>query len=68
MMNWEMMAALIPSALVVLASHVKLQSELTRIKTRLEYLEQERSEMKTMLQDLCQMVTEIKLILAKNQM
>jgi len=34
----------------------------------MEYLEEERSEMKTMLQDLCQMVNEIKLILAKNQM
>ena len=31
-------------------------------------LEEERSEMKTILQDLCQMVNEIKLILAKNQM
>lgn len=67
-MNYELLAALIPSALAVLASHVKLQSELTRMKTRLEYLEQERSEMKTMLQDLCKMVNEIKLILAKNQM
>ena len=55
-MNWEVMAALIPSALAVLASHVKLQSEVTRMKTRMEYLEEERSEMKTMLQDLCQMV------------
>ena len=67
-MEWEILAALIPSALAVLASHVKLQSDLTRIKTRLEYLEEERSEMKTMLQDLVQMVNEIKLILAKNQM
>ena len=67
-MNWEVMAALIPSALAVLASHVKLQSEMTRMKTRMDYLEEERSEMKTMLQDLCQMVNEIKLILAKNQM
>ena len=67
-MEWNILAALLPSALAILASHVKLQSELTRIKTRLEYLEEERSEMKTMLQDLCQMVTEIKLILAKNQM
>tara|TARA_R100001440_G_scaffold13189_2_gene23045 strand:- start:122 stop:325 length:204 start_codon:yes stop_codon:yes gene_type:complete len=67
-MNWEVMAALIPSALAVLASHVKLRSDLTRMETRLEYLEEERSEMKTMLQDLCQMVNEIKLILAKNQM
>ena len=67
-MDWSLLAALIPSALVVLASHVKLQSDLTRIKTRLEYLEEERSEMKTMLQDLVQMVNEIKLILAKNQM
>mgnify|MGYP000010921116 CR=1 FL=1 len=67
-MKWEVMAALIPSALAVLASHVKLQSEMTRMKTRMDYLEEERSEMKTMLQDLCQMVNEIKLILAKNQM
>lgn len=67
-MNLEIFAALVPAALAVLASHVKLQSDLTRIKTRLEYLEQERSEMKTMLVDLCQMVNEIKLILAKNQM
>jgi len=67
-MNWEVMAALIPSALAVLASHVKLQSEMTRMKTRMDYLEEERSEMKTMLQDLCKMVNEIKLILAKNQM
>ena len=67
-MNWEVMAALIPSALAVLASHVKLQSEMTRMKTRMDYLEEERSEMKTMLQDLSKMVNEIKLILAKNQM
>ena len=53
-MNYELLAALIPSALAVLASHVKLQSELTRMKTRLEYLEQGRGEMKTMLQDLWQ--------------
>jgi len=67
-MTWEILAALIPSALAVLASHVRLQSDLSRMRTRLDYLEQERSEMKTMLQDLCQMVNEIKLILAKNQM
>ena len=67
-MNWEFMAAIIPSALAVLASHVKLKSDMTRMQTRLEYLEQERSEMKTMLVDLCQMVNEIKIILAKNQM
>lgn len=67
-MTWEILAALIPSALAVLASHVKLQSDITRLITRMEYLEEERSEMKTMLQDLCQMVNEIKLILAKNQM
>lgn len=67
-MNLDIIAALIPAALAILASHVKLQSELTRMKTRLDYLEEERSEMKTMLVDLCQMVNEIKLILAKNQM
>ena len=67
-MKWEVMAAIIPSALAVLASHVKLKSDMTRMQTRLEYLEQERSEMKTMLVDLCQMVNEIKIILAKNQM
>ena len=67
-MNWEVMAAIIPSALAVLASHVKLKSDMTRMQTRLEYLEQERSEMKTMLVDLCQMVNEIKIILAKNQL
>lgn len=67
-MNWDILTALVPAALAVLASHVKLQSELTRMKTRLDYLEEERSEMKTMLVDLCQMVHEIKLILAKNQM
>ena len=52
----------------MLASHVKLKSDMTRMQTSLEYLEQERSEMKTMLVDLCQMVNEIKIILAKNQM
>ena len=67
-MDWSLLAALIPSALAVLASHVKLKSDMTRMQTRLEYLEQERSEMKTMLVDLCQMVNEIKIILAKNQM
>ena len=67
-MNWEVLAALVPTALAVLASHINLKSEMTRMATRLEYLEAERSEMKMMLQDLCQMVNEIKLILAKNQM
>lgn len=67
-MTWEIVAALVPSALAVLASHIRLQSEITRLGTRMQYLEEERSEMKTMLQDLCQMVNEIKLILAKNQM
>ena len=67
-MTWDILAALVPSALAVLASHIRLQSEITRLTTRMEYLEEERSEMKTMLQDLCQMVNEIKLILAKNQM
>jgi Tfp pilus assembly protein PilN len=67
-MTWEIVAALVPSALAVLASHIRLQSEITRLSTRMQYLEEERSEMKTMLQDLCQMVNEIKLILAKNQM
>lgn len=67
-MTWEILTALVPSALAVLASHIRLQSEITRLTTRMEYLEEERSEMKTMLQDLCQMVNEIKLILAKNQM
>ena len=64
----EIVAALVPSALAVLASHIRLQSEITRLSTRMHYLEEERSEMKTILQDLCQMVNEIKLILAKNQM
>ena len=67
-MTWEILAALVPSALAVLASHIRLQSEITRLTTRMQYLEEERSEMKTMLQDLCQMVNEIKLILAKNPM
>ena len=67
-MTWEIVAALVPSALAILASHIRLQSEITRLSTRMQYLEEERSEMKTMLQDLCQMVNEIKLILAKNQM
>jgi hypothetical protein len=60
--------ALVPCALAVLASHIKLRSDLSRMEARLSHLEEERSEMKSMLQDLCQMVNEIKLILAKNQM
>tara|TARA_R110002153_G_scaffold249120_1_gene405385 strand:- start:45 stop:248 length:204 start_codon:yes stop_codon:yes gene_type:complete len=67
-MSWEMMASLVPSALAVLAVYVRLTNEMGKLKTRMNYMEGDRDEMKKMLQHVSDMVQEIKLILAKNQL
>ena len=48
--------------------YVRLTNEMGKLKTRMDYMEGDRDEMKKMLQHVSDMVQEIKLILAKNQL
>jgi len=63
-----MIASFAPTVIAMVAVYVSLANEMGKLKTRLNYLEGERDEMKKLLQHVSDMVQEIKIILAKNQL
>lgn len=64
-MNTDMAITLIPSLLAVVGVWVSMNSELAKLKGRVYRLENDQSELKTMLKECVEGIHELKLLLAK---
>jgi hypothetical protein len=51
----------------ILGTYIKMSNDLTKIKSRVYYLERQESEVKTLLKELCDGMQDIKLLLAENK-
>lgn len=64
-MNTDMVISLVPSLLAVVGVWVSMNSELAKLKGRVYRLENDQSELKTMLKECVEGIHELKLLLAK---
>lgn len=67
-MNLDMIAGLIPSIAAAIGVWVSLNSEVAKLKGRVYRLENDQSELKTMLKECVEGIHELKLLLAKKGM
>ena len=64
-MNWTMIGIGVSVLGVLMAQWVNLNNEITRLKGRVKHLEDNADEVRVTLRELVQLVTEIKLMLAR---
>lgn len=67
-MTTEMIINLVPSLLAVVGVWVTMNSEIAKIKGRVYRLENDQSELKTMLKECVEGIHELKILLAKKGM
>ena len=49
----------------ILGTYIKMSNDLTKIKSRVFYLERQEGEVKTLLKELCEGMQDIKILLAE---
>ena len=64
-MNIDVLVNIIPSLLAVVGVWVSLNSEVAKLKGRVYRLENDQSELKTMLKECVEGIHELKVLLAK---
>jgi len=59
------LSALLPSIGAVIAVYVNLQTEMTKVKSRVHNLETDRDEVKTLVKECIEGIHELKILLAR---
>ncbi|QDP66722.1 MAG: hypothetical protein Unbinned1446contig1005_43 [Prokaryotic dsDNA virus sp.] len=67
-MTSEIMSVAVSAFAGIIATWVKLNTDITRMKARLEQLEKNENKVSKALRELMEGVNEIKLLLAKNRL
>lgn len=67
-MTGELMSVALSALAGILGTWVKLNTDMTRIKARLDQLEKNENKVSEALRELMEGVNEIKLLLAKNRL
>lgn len=67
-MTGELVSVALSALVGILGTWVKLNTDLTKIKARLDQLEKNEGKVSTALRELMDGINEIKLLLAKNRL
>jgi len=64
-MTYELISVGLGAASGILATYIKMQNEIVKVKSRVYSLEKQEGEVKTLLKELCEGMQDIKLLLAE---